>query len=197
MGRKLQDTFDYSKNSRSRWLRHIKFRHPGITLKKNTTFKTWQNFEIKYLLHVWAPVSTLHQPMIYLSRSIWTRDPFGSRKLRQTFVYMLRARCRWIRACNWGGSPLHNCEGKGKGHPATGLNRPQGVPGWLRPQIFLTFSTTRVVGRQPQALAAFTPGEIPGTYFQRLSQPQDTWFCQSHGKNPQWHHRESIPGPSN
>ena len=37
----------------------------------------------------------------------------------------------------------------------------QGVPGRLRPWIFLTFSTTRVVG-QPYAPAAFTPGEIPG-----------------------------------
>jgi len=41
----------------------------------------------------------------------------------------------------------------------------QGVPGRLRPQIFLTFSTTRVVGGQPYAPAAFTPGEIPGTHF--------------------------------
>jgi hypothetical protein len=54
----------------------------------------------------------------------------------------------------------------------------QGVPGRLRLQIFLTFSTTRVVGRQPYAPATFTPGEIPGTHFQRLSQPQDTWFRQ-------------------
>jgi len=54
-----------------------------------------------------------------------------------------------------------------------------------------------VVGRQPNAPAAFTPGEIPGTHFQRLSRPQGTWFCRGyHGKNPQWHHRESIPGPS-
>jgi len=46
----------------------------------------------------------------------------------------------------------------------------QGVPG----RIFLTFGTTRVVGRQPNAPAAFTLGEIPGTQFQRLSQPQGT-----------------------
>jgi hypothetical protein len=52
----------------------------------------------------------------------------------------------------------------------------QGVPGRLRPLIFLTFSTTRVVGLQPYAPAAFTPGEIPGTHFQRLSRPQGTWF---------------------
>ena len=52
----------------------------------------------------------------------------------------------------------------------------QGVPGRLRPRIFLTFSTTRVVGRQPYAPAAFTPGEIRGSYFQRLSRPQGTWF---------------------
>jgi hypothetical protein len=40
-----------------------------------------------------------------------------------------------------------------------------GVPGRLKPRIFLTFGTTRVVGRQPYAPAAFTPGEIPGTHF--------------------------------
>ena len=58
-------------------------------------------------------------------------------------------------------------------------NRPgqaQGVPGRLRPRIFLTFGTTRVLGRQPHASAAFTPGEIPATHFQRLSRPQGTWF---------------------
>ena len=52
----------------------------------------------------------------------------------------------------------------------------QGVPGRLRPRIFLTFGTTRVVGRQPYASADFTPGEIHGTHFQRLSRPQGTWF---------------------
>jgi hypothetical protein len=36
----------------------------------------------------------------------------------------------------------------------------QGVPGRLRPQIFLTFGTTRALGRQPYTPAAFTPGEI-------------------------------------
>jgi hypothetical protein len=44
-----------------------------------------------------------------------------------------------------------------------------GVPGRLRPQIISTFDSTRVVGRQPYAPAAFTSGEIPGTHFQRLS----------------------------
>ena len=46
----------------------------------------------------------------------------------------------------------------------------QAVPGRLRSRIFLTFGTTRVVGRQPYAPAAFTPGEIAGTHF------QGTWF---------------------
>ena len=41
----------------------------------------------------------------------------------------------------------------------------QGVPGRLRPWIFLTFGTTRVVGRQPYVPASFTPEEIPGTHF--------------------------------
>ena len=51
----------------------------------------------------------------------------------------------------------------------------QGVPGRLRPRIFLTFGTTKVVGRQPYAPVAFIPGEIPGTHFQGLSRPQGTW----------------------
>jgi hypothetical protein len=50
----------------------------------------------------------------------------------------------------------------------------QGVPGRLSPQIFLTFSTTRVVGLQPYTPATFTPGEIPGTHFYRLSRPRGT-----------------------
>jgi len=44
----------------------------------------------------------------------------------------------------------------------------QGVPGRLKPQIFLTFGTTMAVGCQPYAPAAFTPGKIPGTHFGRL-----------------------------
>jgi hypothetical protein len=35
----------------------------------------------------------------------------------------------------------------------------------LRPWIFSTFGTTRVVDHQPYAPATFTPGEIPGTHF--------------------------------
>jgi hypothetical protein len=53
---------------------------------------------------------------------------------------------------------------KGKGLPQQ-AEVAQGVPGRLRHRIFLTFSTTRVVARQPYAPAAFTPGEIPGTHF--------------------------------
>jgi hypothetical protein len=54
----------------------------------------------------------------------------------------------------------------------------QVVPGGLRPLIFVTFGTTRAVGRQPYTPAGFTPGDIPGTHFQRLSRPQGTWFCR-------------------
>ena len=54
----------------------------------------------------------------------------------------------------------------------------QGVPVRLRSRIISTFGTTRVVVRQPYAPATFTPGEIPGTHFQRLSRPQSTWFCR-------------------
>ena len=61
----------------------------------------------------------------------------------------------------------------------------QGVPGSLRPRIFLTFGTTRVVVRQPYSPAAFTPGEIPGTHFHSLSRPRaHDSVGGSHGKNP-------------
>ena len=53
-----------------------------------------------------------------------------------------------------------------------------GVPGRLRPRIISTFDTTRMVGRQPYAPASFTPVEIPGTHFQKLSRPHGTWFCR-------------------
>ena len=51
-----------------------------------------------------------------------------------------------------------------------------GLPGRLRPRIFLTVVTTRVVGRRPYSPAKFTPEEIPVTQFQKLSRPQGTWF---------------------
>ena len=67
-----------------------------------------------------------------------------------------------------------NTQDKGKGLPQQ-TEVALGVPRRLRPRIISTFGTTRVVGRQPYAPAAFTPGEIPGTHFQKLSRPQGTW----------------------
>jgi hypothetical protein len=54
-----------------------------------------------------------------------------------------------------------HCKGKGKGHAHNRSQGPKGVPGRLRPRIFLTFGTTRLVGRQSHAPAAFTPRRIP------------------------------------
>jgi hypothetical protein len=66
---------------------------------------------------------------------------------------------------------------KGKGIPRQ-TEVALGVPGTLRPRIITNFDTTRVVGRQPNAPAAFTPGKIPGTHFQKLSRPQGTWYSR-------------------
>jgi len=52
--------------------------------------------------------------------------------------------------------PLEFKKKKGKGLPQP-AEVARGVPGWLRPRIFLTFGTTRVVGRQLYAPTAFTP----------------------------------------
>ena len=79
---------------------------------------------------------------------------------------------------------------KGKGLPQQ-AEVALGVPGRIRPRILSTFSTTRFVGHQPNAPAAFTPREIPGTHFQRLSRPQGTWFCR---KEPRKKSQVTPPG---
>jgi hypothetical protein len=56
-------------------------------------------------------------------------------------------------------------KGKGKGHAQNRPQVPKGVPGRLRPRIFLTLDTTRVVGRQPHAPATFTPRGNPWSSF--------------------------------
>jgi hypothetical protein len=53
---------------------------------------------------------------------------------------------------------------KGKGLPHQ-AEVAQEVPGRLWSRIFLTFGTTRLLGRQSYAPAAFNPGEIPGSHF--------------------------------
>ena len=109
---------------------------------------------------------------------------------------------------DWGGCPRHalaalprerspgtackaGCVGLGAGlDGGKGLPRQaevaEGVPGRLRPRIFLTFWHYKGGRSSAKRTGAFTPGEIPGTHFQRLSRPQGTWFCRgNHGKNPQ------------
>jgi hypothetical protein len=66
-----------------------------------------------------------------------------------------------------------------------------GVPGRLRPRIFSTFGTTKVIGSRPNAPASFTPGEILGIHFPRLSQSQGTCFCR---KEPRKKSQVTPPG---
>ena len=47
-----------------------------------------------------------------------------------------------------------------------------------------------ILGRQPNAPAAFTPEEIPGTHIQRLSRPQGTWFCRKEPRK-----KSQVPPP--
>jgi hypothetical protein len=61
----------------------------------------------------------------------------------------------------------------------------QEVPGRLRSWIFLKFGTMMVVGRQPYAPDAFTPGEIPATHFRGSVDPRARGSVGSYGKNPQ------------
>jgi len=59
----------------------------------------------------------------------------------------------------------------------------QGVPGSLRPRIFLTFGTTRLAGRQPNAPAAFTPGKSLVLIFRGWVDPRAPSSVESYGKN--------------
>ena len=73
-----------------------------------------------------------------------------------------------------------------------------GILGRLRPQIISTFGTTRVVGRQPYTLAAFLPQEKSLVLIFRgwVDLRAHGFVRRNHAKTSHWHHRESIPGPS-
>ena len=61
----------------------------------------------------------------------------------------------------------------------------QGVPGRLRPRIFLTFGNTRVVGRQPYAPAAFIPKKNPWySFLETESTPGHMELSDATEKNP-------------
>jgi len=73
---------------------------------------------------------------------------------------------------------------KGKGLPRQ-AEVAQGVPGRLRPQIFLTFRHYKGGRLSAKRTGRLYPRRNPW-HFQRLSRPQGTWFCRGyHGKNPQ------------
>jgi len=78
-----------------------------------------------------------------------------------TYIIVINSHSRYIKTIKVKVTPQH-------------AEVAQGFPGRLRRRIFLTFGTSKVVRRQPYAPAAFTPGEIPGNHFQRLSRPQST-----------------------
>jgi len=90
----------------------------------------------------------------------------------------------------------HNLRWKGKGLPQQ-TEVAQGIPVRLRPRIFLTFGTTRVVGRQPYAPAAFTPEETPGTNFlEAESTPEHIVLSVATEKILSDINKESTPRPS-
>jgi hypothetical protein len=75
--------------------------------------------------------------------------------------------------------------GKGKGLPQQ-AEVGQGVPGRLRSRVFLTFGTTRVVGRQPYSPAIFTPRKYTWySFLEAESTPGHMFLSVATEKNPQ------------
>ena len=70
-----------------------------------------------------------------------------------------------------------------KRYPAKGRGGPRSS-GQVKAPDLLDFRHYK--GCQPNAPAAFTPGEICGTHFQRLSRTQGTWLCR-------WEPRKKFP----
>ena len=62
---------------------------------------------------------------------------------------------------------------KSKGVPRQ-AKAAQGVPGRIRPRIFLTFRHYKDGSSSSKTPAAFTPAEIPGNHFNRLIRPHVT-----------------------
>jgi hypothetical protein len=96
----------------------------------------------------------------------WEEMPLRSCIWRKRYVWkggnaitLLQGAGPWGYNVTWGGDVYTKLLGQ-TSRPKQAA-RAQGVPGWLRPRIFLTFGTTRVVGRQPHAPAAFPPRGNP------------------------------------
>jgi hypothetical protein len=71
-----------------------------------------------------------------------------------------------------------------------------GGSGRLRPRIFMTFGTMKVVGCQPYAPAVFTPRSILVLLFTGWVNPRAHGSVGTYRKNPQRRHWGSIPRPS-
>ena len=131
------------------------------------------HYRIKFLKDPTHALGIMNVILLHSNRWLVSANNVAIFRVKRTRIqiFMYFASWTWRWPHDW---PKHVCD-KGKVIPQQ-TEVAQGVPGRLRPRIFLTFGTTRVVGLQPYAPAAFTPGEIPGTHFQRLSWPQGTWL---------------------
>jgi hypothetical protein len=128
--------------------------------------------------------------------------------LSETFLILRRIQRDGIKKIHWSSCKIPV---KGKGLPQQ-AEVAQGVSGRLRPRIFLTFGTTRVVGRQPYAPAAFTPRRNPWySFLEAESTPEhmvpksplllwnfnETWILDRFSKNDiKFHENPSIWEPS-
>ena len=177
-----------------RWLPSMHYAHSspvrsdlsGVTLQKTEKESAAKPWHVFRPLKTRALILTL-TPILYLLPMSMHKYLFYRRQCLTKHTINCLPQFVYILVCHCTVSNLH-CKSKGVPQQAEVA---LGVSGRLRPQIISTFGTTRVVGRQPYAPAAFTPGEIPGTHFQRLSRPQGTWFCR---KEPRKKSRVTPPG---
>ena len=124
-------------------------------------------FPYKYP-NILYPVILRTYPPMKLKQSVPKRRhiKFRRRGITQKKTYNVQNKAKvWNQETSaslhilWNDDNTHHTD-KGKSLPQQ-AELALGVPGRLKPQIFLTFDTTRVVRRHPYAPAAFIPGEIP------------------------------------
>jgi len=178
------------------WLSHL--------LHTNITKYVWSRQWLSHLMHtnftkyVWSRQWLSHLMHTNHKKHVWPRQ-CQSRLMHTNHtkhgLYTIdvweNAKSRLLGYCT-----VLGCKVKGKGLPQQ-AEVAQGVPGGLRPRIFLAFRHYKGGRSSAICTSHLYPRRNRWYSFSEAESTSGHMVCRgTHGKNPQWHHRESIPGLS-